>query len=276
MAEDAQDVAEPAFPGARAAYDLAACLRFYSRLSVPRLPGEGDPHAVPDFRTVPRMLPLAGLLIALPSAATLLGAWALGLGPFLAATLSVTVGALVTGALHEDGLADVADGFGSGGTRERRLEIMRDSRIGAYGGVALVLSLALRIGTLATLLDRTGAHAAVALVLAAAISRTAALAPMVVLDPARPGGAGAAVGRPTRNTLVVAMGLSLGLAVLALAFGLPAGGIALMLGSTALAAYTVIALARRQIGGQTGDVVGACQQAAEIAGLIGLVAAIPA
>lgn len=276
MGEDAQDVAEPAFPGAGAAYDLASCLRFYSRLPVPRLPGEGDPHAVPDFRTVPRMLPLAGIVIALPTAATLLAAWALGLGPFLAATLAVTTGALVTGALHEDGLADVADGFGGGATRERRLEIMRDSRIGAYGGVALVLSLALRIGALATLLDRTGALAAIALLLAAALSRTAALAPMVLLDPARPGGAGAAVGRPSRRTFLVATGLGLGLAAITLVSGLPAGGVALMLGSTALAAGAVTALAHRRIGGQTGDVVGACQQAAEIAGLIGLLAAIPA
>lgn len=275
MGEDAQDVAAPAFPGAQATYDLAACLRFYSRLTVPRLPGEGDPHAVPDFRTAPRMLPLAGLLLGLPSGLMLLGAWALGLGPFLAATLAVATGALVTGALHEDGLADVADGFGGGNTRERCLEIMRDSRIGAYGGVALVLSLALRIGALATLLDRTGAYAALALLLAAAISRTAALAPMVLLDSARPGGASAAVGRPTERTFFVAMGLSLGLAVLALGLGLPAGGVVLMLGCSALATGAVTALARRKIGGQTGDVVGACQQVAEVAGLIGLVAAIP-
>ncbi|MBD8904657.1 adenosylcobinamide-GDP ribazoletransferase, partial [Methylobacterium bullatum] len=166
------------------AYDLAACLRFYSRLPVPRLPGEGDPHRLPDFRTLPRMLPLAGLILALPSALILLVAWALDLGPFLAATLALAVGTLVTGALHEDGLADVADGFGGGATRERRIEIMRDSRIGAYGGVALVLTLALRIGALATLLDRTGSLAALALVLAASLSRSAALAPMVLLGPA--------------------------------------------------------------------------------------------
>lgn len=275
MGEDAQDVAAPAFPGAQAAYDLAACLRFYSRLAVPRLPGEGDPHAVPDFRTAPRMLPLAGLLLGLPSGLILLGAWALGLGPFLAATLAVATSALVTGALHEDGLADVADGFGGGDTRERCLEIMRDSRIGAYGGVALVLSLALRIGALATLLDRTGAYAALALVLAAAISRTAALAPMVLLDPARPGGASAAVGRPTGRTFFVAAGLCLGLAIASVSLGLPAGGVVLMVGCSALAAGAVTALARRKIGGQTGDVVGACQQMAEVAGLIGLVAAIP-
>ena len=191
---------EDTFPGASLAYDLAACLRFYSRLPVPRLPGEGDPHRLPDFRTLPRLLPVAGLILALPSALILLVAWGLDLGPFLAGTLAVAAGTLVTGALHEDGLADVADGFGGGTTRERRIEIMRDSRIGAYGGVALVLTLALRIGAFATLLDRTGAMAAMALLLAASLSRSAALAPMVLLGPARPGGAGASVGVPDRRT----------------------------------------------------------------------------
>lgn len=276
VAMDSERPDEPAFPGAGLAYDGAACLRFYSRLPVPALPGEGDPHAPPDFTRVPRMLPLAGLVLALPGALVLLAAWGLGLGPFLAATLAVATGVLITGALHEDGLADVADGFGGGTTRERRLEIMRDSRIGAYGGVALVLALALRIGALATLLDRVDAGAAVALVLAAALSRTAALAPMVLLDPARRDGAAAAVGRPGRPALAVAGALAFALALLAALLGLPFGGIVLMLVLSGLGALAVTALARRRIGGQTGDVIGACQQVAEIAALLGLVAAVPA
>ena len=272
MIEDA----DPAFPGAAIAYDLAGCLRFYSRLPVPPLPGEGDIHGVPDFRTLPRMLPLAGLVLGLPGALVLLAAWGLGLGPYLAATLGLTAGVLITGALHEDGLADVADGFGGGSTPARRLEIMRDSRIGAYGGVALMLSLALRIGALATLLDRGGAMAALALPLAAALSRSAALAPLSLLPPARADGAGAAVGRPSRRTLATAGALALGLTLLALALGLPPLGGVLMGVLAALAALGVTALARRAIGGQTGDVVGAAQQAAEIAALLGLVAALPA
>ncbi len=151
---DRQTGGEADWPGRGALYDLAGCLRFYSRLPVPQLPGEPDPHRSPDFTTLPRMLPLAGLILALPAALVLAAGWAVGLGPFLAATLAVAVAVVATGALHEDGLADVADGFGGGATRERRLEIMRDSRIGAYGGAALVLALALRIGALATLLDR--------------------------------------------------------------------------------------------------------------------------
>jgi adenosylcobinamide-GDP ribazoletransferase len=276
MGESSGGPGDGDLPGIDLAYDLAACLRFYSRLPVPRLPGEPDPHATPDFRRVPRMLPVAGVILALPAALVLIAAKGLGLGPFLAATLAVTVAALVTGALHEDGLADLADGFGGGTTRERRLEIMRDSRIGSYGGVALVLSLALRIGALATLLDRTGAvSTAVALVLAASLSRVAALAPMVLLAPARPGGASAAVGRPSKASVGIAGGIGLALALLGLPAGLPLAGLVLMPLLALTASLVLIGIARAKIGGQTGDVIGACQQIAEIAALLGLILAVP-
>ncbi|SDN02336.1 cobalamin-5'-phosphate synthase [Methylobacterium phyllostachyos] len=271
---DRQTGGEADWPGRGALYDLAGCVRFYSRLPVPQLPGEPDPHRAPDFTTLPRMLPLAGLILALPAALALVAAWWIGLGPFLAATLALAILVMATGALHEDGLADVADGFGGGGTRERRLEIMRDSRIGAYGGAALVLALALRIGALATLLDRTGAAAATALILAAALSRVAALAPMVLLEPARTGGLSASVGRPDRMSLATALGLGVALALAACLLGLPFGGVALMIVGAGLAALGMTALARGKIGGQTGDVIGACQQVAEIAALLALVAAV--
>ncbi|GJE42476.1 adenosylcobinamide-GDP ribazoletransferase [Methylobacterium soli] len=276
MGESSGGPGDGNLPGIDLAYDLAACLRFYSRLPVPRLPGEPDPHATPDFRRVPRMLPVAGVILALPAALVLVAAKGLGLGPFLAATLAVTFAALVTGALHEDGLADLADGFGGGTTRERRLEIMRDSRIGSYGGVALVLSLALRIGALATLLDRTGAvSSAVALVLAASLSRVAALAPMVLLAPARPGGASAAVGRPSKASVGIAAGIGLALALLGLPVGLPLAGLVLMPLLALTASLVLSGIAQAKIGGQTGDVIGACQQVAEIAALLGLILAVP-
>ncbi|MCJ2108982.1 adenosylcobinamide-GDP ribazoletransferase [Methylobacterium sp. E-041] len=265
---------EADWPGRDLLHDLAACLRFYSRLPLPRFPGEPDPHAVPDFRTIPRMLPLAGLILALPPALVLLAGWWIDLGPFVAATLAVAVAVMLTGALHEDGLADVADGFGGGATPERRLEIMKDSRIGAYGGVALMLSLALRIGALATLLDRTGTAAATGLALAAILSRVAALAPMVLLAPARPGGLSAAVGRPSRAATGTAIGIGLVLALLARPLGLPFSGILAMVVLAPLAALAMTRIARRKIGGQTGDVVGACQQVAEIGALLALLATV--
>ncbi|GJD47457.1 Adenosylcobinamide-GDP ribazoletransferase [Methylobacterium crusticola] len=256
--------------------DLAACLRFFSRLPVPALPGEGDAHATPDFRTAPRMLPLAGLVIGLPAALALVGGVKLGLGPYIAATLALAFATLVTGALHEDGLADVADGFGGGATPARRLEIMRDSRIGAYGTAALILSYALRIGALATLADRAGWRAALAVLAVAALSRTAALWPMCRLGPARPDGAAHAVGRPDPATHATAWALCLVVLALAGLLGLPWHGLGLAALLALAAAWAVTRLAGRLIGGQSGDVVGACQQIAEIAALLALLIAIPA
>ncbi|KMO44316.1 cobalamin biosynthesis protein CobS [Methylobacterium tarhaniae] len=256
--------------------DLAVCLRFYSRLPVPALPGEADIHAAPDFRTVPRMLPLAGLVIGAAGAVALAASLSLGLGPFLAATLALAFTTLVTGALHEDGLADVADGFGGGGTPARRLEIMRDSRIGAYGAAALVLSYALRIGALATLADRIGWRVAVAFLAAAALSRTAALWPLCRLPPARPDGAAHAVGRPTGRTHATAWALCLAVLAVACLLGLPWLGLCLAGLLAVIAAWTLARMAARLVGGQTGDVIGASQQMAEIAALLALVIAIPA
>ncbi|KQT46652.1 cobalamin biosynthesis protein CobS [Methylobacterium sp. Leaf456] len=263
----------PPFPGADLVYDGAACLRFFTRLPIPPLPDEPEPYGIPDFRTVPRMLPVAALLLALPAALVLVLVWELRLGPFVAAALALAALALVTGAMHEDGLADVADGFGGGRTPERILEIMRDSRIGAFGGTALFLGLALRAATLATLLDRSDWLAAIALLFAASVSRSAALIPIAWLDPARPGGAGAAVGRPSRGTLLTVAGLCLALALVGAGLGLPPLGLVVGLVLAPLAALALSALARRKIGGQTGDVVGACQQLGEIAVLLALVAA---
>ncbi|ACA18724.1 cobalamin-5-phosphate synthase CobS [Methylobacterium sp. 4-46] len=255
--------------------DLAACLRFYSRLPVPALPGEADGHAAPDFRTAPRMLPIAGMLIALPSAVALLGGLGLGLGPFIAGTLAALALTLATGALHEDGLADLADGFGGGADAVRRLDIMRDSRIGTYGAAALILAYALRIGALATLADRIGWRAALVLPAAAALSRTASLWPLFALPPARPDGAAQAVGQPTGATCAVAWALCGALLVGAWALGLPASGLALAGLLAALSAWTMSRMAERLIGGQTGDVIGASQQVAEIAALLALLIAIP-
>jgi adenosylcobinamide-GDP ribazoletransferase len=251
--------------------DLARCLRFYSRLPVPALPWERDPHALPDFPRLTRVVPVAGLLLGLPSALALAGALHLGLGPWLAAILSIAVMTLTTGAFHEDGLADTADSFG-GATRERRLAIMRDSLIGSFGACALALAFALRIGALATLASRVDPPAAFAAVLiAASLSRTAGLAPLTFLPPARLDGASYAVGQPTRETFRFAAALAALLAaVLGSAAGLPPAGIGLMLALSALSGWGLMRLAVRHIQGQTGDIAGAAQQVAEIAVLIGL------
>ncbi|MBX9907363.1 MAG: adenosylcobinamide-GDP ribazoletransferase [Beijerinckiaceae bacterium] len=280
MAEAIQDEvadareAEPVWPGWLVA--TAICLRFYSRLPVPRMPGEGDIHTLPDFRLVPRAVPLAALVIGLPAALVALGAGLAGVSPLLAATLAVTALVLTTGGLHEDGLADSADGLFGGQTPERRLEIMKDSRIGSYGALALGLSLLLRVTALSAILTAAGPWGAAGAVLIAAImSRSTGVALVANHPPARPAGASAAVGRPTRGTVWWAAGLTI-VGSLAIAIGVPMSMWGLAIGSqlTALAVIRLGRLAERLIGGQTGDIVGAAQQIAEIAVYLGFALAL--
>jgi len=255
--------------------DLAQALRFYSRLPVPALPWEQNPHALPDFPRLARVLPLAGLVLGALPALVMAGALGLDLGPWLAAMLAVGAMTVTTGAFHEDGLADTADSFG-GATRERRLDIMRDSRIGSFGAAALILALALRIGALATLISRSdGTAAAAAILITAALCRTAGLMPLVFLPPARLEGASYAVGQPPRESFWTAAGLAAFVAiVLGVLGGLPFSGILLMIVLSALSGYGMIRFADRHIQGQTGDIAGATQQVAEIAALIGLLTVI--
>jgi adenosylcobinamide-GDP ribazoletransferase len=261
----------PMSPWQAFAVDLAHCLRFYSRLPVPALPYEQNAHALPDFPRLIRVLPVAGLILGLLPALTFALALLFNLGPFLAATLTVAVMVVITGAFHEDGLADTADSFG-GVTQERRLEIMRDSRIGSFGAAALFLGLALRIGALAVVAGRSDGLVGVAVILAtASLSRAAGLMPLTFLPPARADGAAHAVGQPSRESFWFAAGLS---GIIALALGLLAGipfaGLVLMLALSALAGWGMMRLSLRHLGGQTGDIAGATQQVAEIAALIGL------
>jgi adenosylcobinamide-GDP ribazoletransferase len=195
-------------------------------------------------------------------------AYALHLPPLPSATLAVAATALATGCLHEDGLADVADGFGGGTTRERKLEIMRDSRIGTYGCLALLMSCLLRVGALASLAEPASVTAA--LIAAGAIAR-AGLAPFMALVPAaRADGMSAYAGAPPPASAIAA-GL---LGLIALVCGL--GPVPAMAALLCLAAgLSVLAwLCRTQIGGQTGDVLGAVEQIGEIAVLLVATAAV--
>lgn len=248
--------------------DFLACLRFYSRLPVPAPRG----HDMPDFRTAVRALPLAGAVIGLAPASVLLAARALSLPPFVAATLAFAALVAVTGALHEDGLADLADGFGGGATREEKLEIMRDSRLGSYGAVALAFSLALRVGALTAIAQSSGLEAAAVLVFVAALSRSAGLLPIMMLAPARADGAGHAAMRPFKEALQTAALLASAMSIAPIAAGV-SPGMVLLSGALAVgAAYATAKLTERQIGGLTGDVLGGAQQTAEIAALLAFAA----
>ncbi len=237
--------------------DLKASLRFFSRLPLPV--AAGDAH----FPAGMRMAPVAGAVLGLFAALPFVLALHWGEPPLVAAFVALIAGALLSGGLHEDGLADVADGFGGGFSREKKLEIMRDSRIGAYGALALVLSIGLRASSLAALAPAPGG-ALLAMVAAGAISRAACLAPLVLLPPARPDGAGQAAGGLNMAVARPAFALTLALALLPWlgGFSLMACLCALLL--AAVATSGLCALARAQIGGQTGDVAGAAQQIAEI------------
>ena len=245
--------------------DVAGALRFFTRLPLPASPG-GDFN----FNRIAWAAPVAGAFVGLAGAVALAAAATLGLPPLVAAAIALGAEIAATGALHEDGLADVADGFGGGATRDRKLAIMRDSRIGAFGAVALVLSILIRAGALSAALAHGLGAAAGALVLAASASRAGALAPLALLDPARRDGLGAAAGRLEPQSFAAACGVAL---ILALVLGLVSTGIAHALAGAfgaALGAAAMTALAKRQIGGQTGDVAGAAQQWAEIGAWCGL------
>jgi len=237
--------------------DLRTATLFLTRLPIARdLPAPEGALA-----RAMRVFPLVGLAIGLFGAAVYAVAHGLGLPATLSALVSVGAIIALTGALHEDGLADMADGFGAGGGRERKLAIMRDSRTGVYGALALILSVAARIAALAAL---PAPVAAAALIAAHAISRAALPAAMWRETLARDDGLAVAAGRPRREAVLWSVGLGAAIALVALG---PATGV-VALAAAAAAAYAVLRLARRQIGGITGDVLGGVQQAAEIAVLL--------
>ncbi|HKN31574.1 MAG TPA: adenosylcobinamide-GDP ribazoletransferase [Roseiarcus sp.] len=256
-----------AFPSSAAGAlgDVADALRFFTRLPLP-----APPPGPLDFSRVAWAAPLAGAVLGAVGAGVLALTQVLELPALVSAALATASLIAATGGLHEDGLADVADGFGGGQTRERKLEIMRDSRIGAYGAIALTLALILRVGALASILSHGFWSAAGALIIVAALSRAAALMPLALIDPARADGAGAAAGRLEPASFAAACAAAL---ILAVAFGLltiDAGRAIDAALASAIGAAAMTALALRQIGGQTGDVAGAAQQWAEIAGWCGL------
>jgi len=242
--------------------ETAEALRFFSRLPIPLRSGAAA-FSGPAFSLALRRAPFAGAVLGLLSGLVLFVGATAGAPAQVAAWLAVGLGAFVTGAMHEDGLADVADGFGGGYTRERRLEIMRDSRIGAFGAAALILSFGLRVAALAAL-SAAPARALVVVVAAGAISRAACLAPVVLLPPARSDGLGraAALSRAQGREVLLA---TLGFAATPLLAGFSLTACALALLCAALAVRALNAWAQSMIGGQTGDVAGAAQQLAEIA-----------
>ena len=208
-----------------------------------------------DTATIVVWFPVVGALVG-----AAVGGLAAGLGELVpmavAAAVAVLAGMLITGAFHEDGLADTADAIAGGWTVERRLEILKDPRHGSYGVAALCGSIVLRVVAVASV----GPAAAFAgLVAAHALGRGAAVATMGVVPVARPDGLGAEFARAVRPARAAAA------AVVAIAIAAVATGwwVAALTAAAAVAAGAVVGLTRRAFGGITGDILGAVEQVAE-------------
>jgi adenosylcobinamide-GDP ribazoletransferase len=183
------------------------------------------------------------------------------LGSLLAAALALALGAVLTGALHLDGLADSADALG-GRTREQALEIMRDHRIGAYGATALLFDVLIKLAALAALTSHVGA-----VVAAGALSRAAPVVLAAALPYARSGpGTGASLGTAARSRAAGAVVLAV-----VLAFALEHGDGLVLAAGAAAAVAVVLVVCRRWLGGVTGDTLGASSELVEAAVLVAAV-----
>jgi adenosylcobinamide-GDP ribazoletransferase len=242
--------------------DLKTGLAFCTSLPLARsAPGSGA-----DVARASWTFPIAGAVVGIIGALVYWLADSVGLHPFVSGALALAATVLATGCLHEDGLADTIDGFGGGATPEQKLAIMRDSSIGAYGASALALSLMLRAGAIASLAEP--ALVTPALIAAHAGARATMPLFMRLVPRARHDGLSADVGQPSVGSAWLAS--LLGLIALWLALGFSGALVACLL--VAIGTGLIAWLSRRQIGGQTGDVLGALEQVNEI--LILLVAAV--
>ena len=221
--------------------------------------------------------PMAQLVWAFPLAGAILGLlcgvvyhllYSAGLAPVLAALLTLTFELLITGGLHEDGLADTADGFAGGKDKESRLSIMRDSRIGSYGTLALILSLLLRATAITVLLQPS--IVIMVYVVSGAMSRAMIAITMYALPNARVDGLAAWAGKPSRMQMYCSVILA---CIITLAL-LKTPGLALIVAAI-IACDVMCIIAKQKIEGATGDVYGAIQQIVQITMLIVATAVLP-
>ena len=231
--------------------DIKLALGLLTRLPVRLHDGQMDRGANAAWA-----FPVVGVVVGGLAALGALVAQGLGLGPAVAAGVALVLSVLATGAMHEDGLADSADGLWGGWDRENRLKIMKDSQIGTYGVLALIFAVTLKWAALSSLL--TAERGVIALLLGAVLSRAAMVYVMAKLPHARTDGLSARVGRPPRDAVLVAL-LSAG--AVALLLGWHHGVFAALIGwGLALGCAKI---AKDRIGGQTGDILGATQMVVE-------------
>lgn len=256
--------------------DLRVATAFLTRLPVqpPLLPANDDTVSSEhgdkpgDFLAGSTgMFPVIGFVIGAVAALILAVAHAIGLHPMASALLAVAAMAILTGGLHEDGLADFVDGLGGGTIVQERLEIMRDSRIGSFGTLALIFDVGLR----ATFISQMSSLelAVAALIVSGLASRAVMPAIMRWTPPARTNGFAFAAGRPQPTQLTIALGITF--VGLFMPLSLVTAVAALLAGAAGAAAVAFIA--RKRLGGHTGDVLGAAQQVSEIMILAAIAAA---
>ena len=255
--------------------DLVLAFGFLTRLPMPSV-------SVRDGRKLSEAFwafPLAGLVVGAAAGGVLwLGLW-FGIGKAVAAILSLATLVLLTGAMHEDGLADFWDGLGGGRTRERKLEIMRDSHIGTYGVLALILSYFALLALIAELTHLLtswlpahsvsplpGFYIIVWLASAVMLSRCMIAIPALFLDFARDDGLAKLFGRPSTTSLVIAVAWP----IVLVAIVLQSAAVPLIIG-TAVGSTVVTVLAGRYLGGVTGDVFGASIMLSFVCGLLAAV-----
>jgi adenosylcobinamide-GDP ribazoletransferase len=241
--------------------DLRTATAFLTRLPMPH-PDGANPA---NFVRAHRLFPAVGAAIGAVVGLVCIMLRGLGVPGLAASALALGTGALVTGALHEDGLADVGDGFGGGRDTAAKLEIMRDSRLGTYGALTLMVSFVARVSALSVL---PNGFIVQSLIGAHALARGVLPAMAMSLPYARKDGLAVDAGRPDPGIAVTAAGLALIIALAALPVGLALGAAL----AAAASALGIGLLAKRQIGGQTGDVLGGAEQVAETAILVWLAA----
>lgn len=237
--------------------DVRLATALLTRVPLPALPSvEPD-----DIARAVRAYPLVGAVVGLVLGLVMVAVLSVGVPALVAASITLAIGLLVTGALHEDGLADTADGLGGGRDVATKLNIMRDHHIGSYGTLALVLTMVIK----AACLQHLALGALPALVTAHALSRAVLGGLLAGLPPARPDGLARLVGRPSFG--IVAQSALLGIGVVVMTAE-AADDAALMVAVAGATAWAMGLLALRHVGGVTGDICGATQQAVETMVLI--------
>lgn len=241
--------------------DFRVAVAMLTRIPMPHPDGASPAN----FVRAQRLVPLVGAGIGAIIGLVFWGLHAAGLPVLAAAALALGAGMWLTGGFHEDGLADLADGFGGGRDKAAKLEIMRDSRIGTYGTLIVIVAFVSKVAALASLPNTT---ALTGLIAAHALSRGLLPAVTLYLPPARTDGLGASAGRPDATIATIAAALAVVIALICLPFASAVPTIVVAIAAVAAVAW----IGWRQIGGYTGDVLGGAQQVAEVAVLLLLAA----